>query len=414
MTEIITIGNELTEGRISDTNAKWLAERMTMAGFTVSRISSVRDDRETLAGVIREASGRSDIVILSGGLGPTTDDVTKGALCDLTGSKLVGEKTVFLHIKKMLKERGLKLNENNRKQSEIPEGSKAIANPLGTAPGIWIEKEGKVIVAMPGVPFELENMAEKEVLPRLKATFSTPSSYYRTIMTSGSFEAMLAEILGDFEKQLPSGVSIAYLSSPGVIKLRLGARAGSDNEAREMVEREVEKLNKIIPEYITGYDDETLEMTVGRLLKAAGRSLCTAESSTGGTVSSMIVSVPGSSEYFKGGIVAYSNEFKINLLEIDNTILDKYGAVSRQTVEAMAKNSCRITGSDYSIAVSGIAGPEGGTPAKPVGTVCIAVNSPSGCIAKKFSFGDNRRRNIQRASMAALNMLRKRICEEES
>ncbi len=409
LTEIITIGNELTEGRITDTNAKWLAGRFTAEGFAVARISSVRDKIEEVTTIISEAAGRSDTVILSGGLGPTSDDVTKASLCKLTGTKLVTDKKVLEHIRKMLKGRGLPMNENNRRQSEIPDGTRAIHNPLGTAPGIWLEYNGRVIVAMPGVPFELEHMTGSEVIPRLKERFGTTGYYSRTVMTSGSFEAMLAEILAGFEKELPPEVNLAYLPSPGVIKLHLSASAGTQNEAREMVDNQVDKLSREIPQYITAYDDEPLEMTVGRLLKESGKSLCTAESCTGGKISSMIVSVSGSSVYYKGGVVAYSNRLKTGLLGIDSAVLEKHGAVSRETAEEMAINACRITEADYSVAVTGIAGPDGGTPGKPVGTVCIAVNSPSGCISEIHRFGDNRERNILRASTAALNMLRKRL-----
>ncbi len=407
--EIITIGNELLEGRVTDTNATWIADRLTLAGLAVKRISSVPDCRGEVAGILEEAERRSDVIIVGGGLGPTHDDVTKAALCDFFGTHLVENKSVLENIKQLLRKKQLPLNKNNRRQAEIPANADPVMNPLGTAPGLWMEKEKKIFVVIPGVPFEMENIVEKEIIPRLTRSLKLPAHYQKTIVTSGSFEAMLADILRDFENELPENVTLAYLPSPGIIRLRLGARDQSMQKAKESVEGQAEKLKKIIPQYIVGYNEETLEMIVGNMLKANNKTLCTIESCTGGKISSMLVSVPGCSQYFKGGIVVYSNELKTGLLNIDDNILSKYGAVSKQTVEAMAVNGSRIMQTDYSVAISGIAGPDGGTPQKPAGMVCIAVNTPRGCFSDIFYFGDNRERNIKRASVTALNMLRKNI-----
>ncbi|TVR73872.1 MAG: CinA family nicotinamide mononucleotide deamidase-related protein [Marinilabiliales bacterium] len=407
--ELITIGNELLSGRTIDTNSAWLASQLDQIGAITVRITSVGDTREEILKILHEAGERAGLVIMTGGLGPTSDDVTKPALCEFFDTKLVFSEEVFKHIKVLLAGRNCKVNENNRKQAEIPGSAIPLHNALGTAPGLWFEKGDTIYISLPGVPFEMKDLVTTQVIPRLQSQLTFPPSCYRTIITQGSFEAHLAEILSGFEEQLPAGISLAYYPSPGIIRLKIGG-VGEDPEIlRATVESEVDKLREIIPQLIVGYDEETLETTTGKLLTDRGETLAVAESCTGGAIASLITGVPGSSAYFKGGIIAYSNEIKKDQLAINPDILDTYGAVSKQVVEDMAVNARLLFNSTYAIAVSGIAGPAGGTPEKPVGTTWIAVSCSGSTDAALYMLGDNRQRNIQRASVTALNMLRKMI-----
>ncbi len=407
--DLITIGNELLSGRTTDTNSAWLANQLDQLGIKISRISSVGDTRDDILKILHEAGERAGVVIMTGGLGPTSDDITKPVLCEFFGTQLVFSEEVFNHIKTLLAGRDCKVNENNRKQAEIPESAIPLHNALGTAPGLWFEKGETIYISLPGVPFEMKDLVTTQVIPRLKSQLTFPPSCYRTIITQGSFEAHLAEILSGFEEQLPAGISLAYYPSPGIIKLKIGGTGEDQETLRKSVEGEVARLREIIPQLIVGYDEETLETIIGKLLTGREETLAVAESCTGGAIASLITAVPGSSAYFKGGIVAYSNEIKKDQLAISPTILDTYGAVSKQVVEDMAVNVRLLFSSTYAIAVSGIAGPTGGTPEKPVGTTWIAVSSAGSVESAMFLLGDNRQRNIQRASVTALNMLRKMI-----
>lgn len=410
--ELVTIGNELLIGQTVDTNSAWMAQQLNLAGIMVSRITSVSDSREDIMGILRETEQRADIVIMTGGLGPTSDDVTKPVLCEFFDTRLVFSTETFEHIERLLAKRDCKINENNKRQAEIPESAILMKNDGGTAPGLWFEKNGKIFISLPGVPHEMKSLLHERVIPKLKEKFSFPHIYYKTVLTQGSFEAHLAEMLKDFESEMPENISLAYLPSPGIIRLRFVMISENYNEMKNEMERQIKKLGKIIPEFIVGYDDESLEMIIGNLLKYRHQSLSVAESCTGGAIASLITSVPGSSVYFKGGIVAYSNEIKRDQLAIDSSLIDKYGAVSKPVVEHMANNTRLLFNTDYSVAVSGIAGPGGGTDEKPVGMTWIAVSCKTGTRSDIFRFSDNREINIRRASMAALNMLRKLILDQ--
>lgn len=410
--ELITIGNELLTGKTIDSNSAWLAEQFNYMGVKTGRITSVADSRDEIISILKESGKRSDIVIMTGGLGPTSDDITKPVLCEFFKTKLVFRTEVFDHIKLLLGKKGSLINEHNRRQAEVPESATIIDNINGTAPGLWFEKEGTIFISLPGVPFEMKEIIKSGIIPRLKNLFEFPVIYYKTVLTQGSFEAILAEKLDNFEKEMPEDISLAYLPSPGIIKLRLGVTGKNKEELEKRIEDQIRKLWHVIPEYIIGYDDDTLEMILGNILKNRGKSLSLAESCTGGTIASLITAVSGSSLYFKGGIVAYSNEIKRDQLAINPDVLNKYGAVSRQVVEDMAINTRLLFNTDYSIAVSGIAGPSGGTAEKPVGTTWIAVSDSKSTISNEFRFGDNRERNIRRASLTALNMLRKFLLVE--
>ncbi len=405
--ELITIGNELLTGKTTDTNSAWLAQQLNIIGLQVIRITSVSDTRQEILNILNESEKRADIIILTGGLGPTSDDITKPALCEFFNTKLIFSPKIFGHIESLLEKKGYKVNEYNKRQADVPESSIALENDLGTAAGLWFEKNGKVFISLPGVPFEMEDLFTKKVIPKLKELFTLPVIYYKTIITHGSFEAQLAEELKDFESGLPENISMAYLPSPGIIRLRLGIIGHKLEDLEKEIEHQISKLWDIIPEYIIGYDNDTLEMIIGNILKDKNQTLAVAESCTGGAIASLITSVPGSSEYFKGAIVAYSNEIKRDQLAVESTLIDTYGAVSKQVVEVMADNTRLLFNTDYSISVSGVAGPSGGTIEKPVGTIWIAVSCKTETRSQKFIFGDNRERNIRRTSVAALNMLRK-------
>lgn len=410
-TELITIGNELLSGKTTDTNSAWIAQQLNNLGIKVNRRTSVSDSGQDILNILAESESRSEIIIITGGLGPTSDDVTKPALCEFFGTKLIPRPEVLKHIESLLTRKKLSLNEYNRKQAEVPESAIILHNDLGTAPGLWFEKKGRIFISLPGVPFEMKNLVTNMVVPKLKARFIFPVICYKTVITQGSFEAQLAELLKDFESELPGHISLAYLPSPGIIRLRLAITGTTREQLEKELQEQVARLWQIIPTYIIGYDDDTLESIIGKMLADRDQSLSLAESCTGGNIASLITSVPGSSKYFKGGIVAYSNEIKRDQLAVEKSLLDKFGAVSQQVVDEMAINTRLLFNTDYSVAVSGIAGPEGGSDEKPVGTTWISASSKTVTRSQEFRFGDNRERNIQRASIAALNFLRKIIID---
>ncbi|MCA1757979.1 MAG: competence/damage-inducible protein A [Bacteroidales bacterium] len=407
--EIITIGDELLLGMTVDTNSSFIATMLTEAGFTIYQITSISDSREHILKTIDEAFTRSDFVIVTGGLGPTSDDITKETIADYFNSSLVSDAATLEKISSMLKSRGLEMNENNRKQALVPDKCKVLSNERGTAPGMLFEKEGHSLVSMPGVPYEMKYIMETHIIPYIKHHFRKETIVYRTVMTYGTFEARLAEILEQFEEELSADVRLAYLPTAGIIKLRLTAGGEKREEALEKINRQIKKLQGIIPQYIYGYDGITLEETVGDLLESKSLTLGIAESCTGGRISGMITSVPGSSKYFKGAVIAYDNVVKIRELGVESAVLEKEGAVSKSIAAAMAEGVMQRLGTDFGVGTTGIAGPGGGTPEKPVGTVWIAVASAAGTVTGKFGFGMNRESNIRRASLAALNMLREQI-----
>ena len=406
---IITIGDELLIGQIIDSNSTWIGAELTKMGFDVFRIISVHDRREDILLTLCEVSGKADVVLITGGLGPTSDDITKPTLCEFFNTRLVSNAEVLKMIETMMSRRNMPINENNRKQAEVPESCKVLTNAKGTAPGMWFEKDGTIFVSMPGVPDEMKYLMTEHVLPSLKKRFTSQVIIHKNIMTYGTYEAKLAEILTDFEKKLPENVKLAYLPSFGTIKLRLTGTGVNGNQLQGIIQDKVNELYKIIPQYVYGEDEDTLEKCIGDLLRYKKQTLCTAESCTGGKIASLITSVPGSSDYFKGSVVAYANSAKSGILGIPEEIILKHGAVSREVVSKMAENARKLFATDYCIATSGIAGPGGGSEAKPVGLVWLAVSSQAGVVAEKLIFGTDRQTNIQRFSFAALNFLRKQI-----
>ena len=408
--EIITIGDEILIGHTVDTNSAFIARRLNLIGIRVAQITSVSDEREHILNALEEITGRADVVIITGGLGPTSDDITKHTLVEFLEDTLVFNEEVFEHIRRKFEARGREIGEHNKNQARVPSRCEVLPNEHGTAPGMWVELEGCVLISLPGVPQEMRSIMESSVLGKLAGRNNEQAVVHRYVLTQGIPESVLMVKIEYWENTLPAPLKLAYLPSAGMVKLRLSAEA---TESREVIGRkislEIEKLYPLIAEYIVGYDDETLQIVVGRLLKERGATLATAESCTGGFIAHLLTSVSGSSDYFLGTVVAYQNEMKQQFLGVERSLLDQYGAVSREVVEAMARGIRKATGADWAIATSGIAGPLGGSPEKPVGTVWIAIASEKGVSAEKHLFGEHRQMNIERSAVTALNMLRKEL-----
>lgn len=406
---IITIGDELLIGQTVDTNSAWMGAELSKAGFDVYRMTSVHDRRDDIIYALNEALGKTDVVLITGGLGPTSDDITKQTLCEFFDTYLVMDEEVLEMNLNMMKNRKYPMNDRNRKQAEVPASCRVLKNAQGTAPGMWFEKNGTIYISMPGVPHEMKHLMTAIILPELKKRFTSQFIIHKNIMTYGSFESKLAETLSDFEDELPGFVKLAYLPASGVIKLRLTATGNEFKKLDDSVNEQVKKLYEIIPEIIFSEEDETFEMVIGRLLKSKGRSVSTAESCTGGEIAHLLTSVAGSSSYYKGSVIAYANQIKTELLGVKESILEKHGAVSEETVKAMAVGARKLFKTDYAVATSGIAGPDGGTDQKPVGTLWIAVATENDVVCEKKVFGNDRSINIMRFSIASLNLLRKQI-----
>ncbi len=404
--EIISIGDELLIGQVVNTNASWMAEELNKAGIQVVQISSVSDEGEHIKASIREAVQRADIILMTGGLGPTKDDITKKVLMEYFGSKAVFHEETFEHIKRLFKARNYPVTDVNRMQAEIPDTCIPLPNIVGTAVGMWFEKDDKVFVSMPGVPFEMKTLMTEQVIPKLQNHFGSNYIVHKTIMTTGIGESMLAAKIDEWVEQLPQNIKLAYLPQPGIVRLRLSVSGDDKEQLTKIVEQQSNKLFDYVPKAIFGFDDISLEEVLGISLKEKGKTVSTAESCTGGYIAHLLTSIAGSSNYFSGSVVSYTNEVKVNQLAVSEKEIEKYGAVSQQVVEQMAIGVRDLLKTDYSIATSGIAGPDGGTDEKPVGTVWIAIAGPEGVKSKLFHFGEHRGRNIRRSALMAMNMLR--------
>ena len=412
--EIINIGDELLIGQVVNTNAAWMAEQLNLSGFRVHQVGVIGDSRQHILQALAEAEKRVEVVLISGGIGPTKDDITKHTLCEYFNTRLIFNEDAYRDVEELFARRGYQVTELNRQQAELPESCTGIPNKLGTARGMWFEKERPdggttIFVSMPGVPFEMKAMMTGFVIPKLKQTFKTPFIHHQTVLTQGVGESFLAAIIEQWEIALPPNIRLAYLPQPGIVRLRLSGEGADEQFLHRQIESEVTKLKELIPEYIFGYNEETLWQIVGQLLAEKHATLATAESCTGGAIAKMITSVAGSSVYYKGSVVAYSNEVKENILGVNPESLVKHGAVSKEVVSEMARSVQEKFKVDYAIATSGIAGPDGGSPEKPVGTTWIAITSPGEVFATQYLFGDNRERNIRRTALQALNMLRKKL-----
>ena len=403
--EIITIGDELLIGQVVDTNSAFIARELNRVGISVFQITSVSDSRTHILSALDDASRRAPLVIVTGGLGPTKDDITKSVFAEYTGDKLIVHEETLRHIENMMASRGIAMNPLNVKQAEAPSRCTVLRNSCGTASGMWFEKDGVVYISMPGVPFEMKAMMQNEVLPRLQQRFSTGNILHRTLLVTGIPESTLALRIEDWENNLPQNIKLAYLPGNGMIRLRLSASGKDMQNIATQTEKEIEKLRLILGNQILSENDEMIEEIVARILTGKGLTVATAESCTGGNIARLLTSISGSSAYFKGTVVAYANDVKEKILEVNPRDLQQYGAVSKQTVTQMAVGVRRIMETDYGIATSGIAGPTGGTADKPVGTIWIAVSSASQTAAKLLHYGNNRENNIQRTTTAALNLL---------
>ncbi|HQV51451.1 MAG: competence/damage-inducible protein A [Flavobacteriales bacterium] len=406
---IISIGDELLIGQTINTNAGWMGEQLALSGIRSKRVLTIGDDKQEIVEALDDAI--TDIVLITGGLGPTKDDITKHTLCEYFDTELVRHPEIEAQINAFFEQMGRDPLEVNRAQADLPAACTVIPNDRGTASGMWFKKDGKVYVSMPGVPYEMKAMMQATVIPMLRDEFLPPAIVHRTILTTGMGESYLAERIAKWEDGLAQhGIKLAYLPSPGLVKLRLSAYASDDpSEARKRVDEQATVLYKEIPELIFGEGDDTLQAAVGKILKEQGKTLSTAESCTGGYVSHLITSVPGSSAYFTGGVVSYANAVKMEELGIPADMLKLEGAVSKPVVEKMASGVREALKTDWSIAISGVAGPDGGTPEKPVGTVWIAVAGPDGVVSKMGQFSGTRGLVIKRSGYAALGMLRKEL-----
>jgi nicotinamide-nucleotide amidase len=417
--ELLTIGNEILIGQITNTNAVWMAQELNLIGVSVVHMSSVADEKHSILKAFADASKRADIVLITGGLGPTKDDITKSTFCEYFETELVTDENVLKDVTGFFSKRNKEVSEINRKQAEVPKGCLVIRNKNGTAPGMWMEKNNTIFVSMPGVPYEMQAMVTDNVIPEIKRRFKLPFIFHKTILTQGIGESDLADLISDWEDSLTEKeIGLAYLPSPGMVRLRLSSKGFYEIELHHKIESQIEKVKPLIEKYIYGYEEygkaqPKIEEILGELLLEKGLKLGLAESCTGGYISHLITSVAGSSNYYNGCIVPYHNEFKYNLLKVDNTIFEKQGAVSKECVMAMAKETLNTFNADVAIAVSGIAGPGGGTDEKPVGTTWIAVAYGDRIVPKQFVFGHNRQRNIQMTANTAMNMLRKLILKIE-
>jgi nicotinamide-nucleotide amidase len=405
--DIITIGDEILIGQIVDTNSAWMAGKLNEMGINVRQITSISDDQKHIIESFDESAKKVKVVLVTGGLGPTKDDKTKETICNYFNTRLKSDPSVLKNIEDLLSKRGIALNRLNRDQALVPESSVVFANKLGTAPGLLLEKDGCSFIFMPGVPYEMKYLMEFEVLPYLSKNFQTSTIFHRTILTQGLPESMLAERISDWEDALPEYIKLAYLPSPQGVRLRLSLRGKELSAMESEANDQISGLHKLISENIYGYDDDSPAGSIGKILTEKGWTISAAESCTGGAISRLFTENPGCSAYFKGAVVAYSNETKINILGIEEKEILRYGAVSREVVEAMALRSCELLRTDFAIATSGIAGPTGGTDDKPVGTVWIAVAYNHQVSSQLYNFGNDRERNITRTGQTALFMLRK-------
>jgi nicotinamide-nucleotide amidase len=404
--DIITIGDEILIGQIVDTNSAWIAQKLNAEGINIRQITSISDHPDHIIAALQDSGNNSSIVLITGGLGPTRDDRTKSALCKYFDTELIENSLVLEHITQLLTPRGISINSLNREQALVPEKATVLHNKLGTAPGLWFSYNEIIYVFMPGVPFEMKYLVESEVIPRVRKLFNTPVILHRTILTQGLAESTLAEKIETWEDSLPESIKLAYLPSPQNVRLRLTARGENEEILVELLDQKIKALNELIQEYIFGFDEDTMAGNVGKLLQNNGLTLSVAESCTGGNIAHFLTLNPGSSSYFKGGIVAYSNEVKVKLLKVDPHLIAENGAVSQEVAEAMAIGARQAMNTDYSIATTGIAGPDGGTIEKPVGTIWIAIAGPSTLISKRYTFANNRERTIIRSTQTALNLLR--------
>lgn len=402
--EIITIGDEILLGQTVDSNSAWIGSELADLGIPVYQITSIADTAEHIVKALEEAISRSNLIFVTGGLGPTNDDITKSTLADFFGTTLEPHEPTLNKIKDYFAKRNKEVLPTNIQQAALPKSAKIIPNDHGTAAGMWFEKDNVIVVSMPGVPYEMEAMMSDTILPEVEKQFSTINLYRKTLMTTGIGESTLAQNIEEWEEDIRSkGMNLSYLPSPGIVKLRITSKSETN---KEYIENKLSEIENLLPVHAYGREEISIEETVGKLLKANKETVGVVESCTGGNIGGYFTRVPGASDYFIGSLVTYSYAAKEAIVNVSRHTLKKYGAVSEETVKEMALGGKNALQTDYSIATSGIAGPKGGLPDKPVGTVWIAVATPEHVVAKKFQFGTHRQRNITMTTLAAINFLR--------
>lgn len=409
--QIITIGDEILIGQVIDTNSAWMGQQLNMQGIRIEKIVSISDTHEAITTAVDRAFAEADVILITGGLGPTKDDITKKALADYFGVDMYFSESTFNRIQRLFQKFNRSMTEAHKEQCYMPKNADLMMNKMGTAPGMWFEKDGKILVSMPGVPYEMKYLMEFEVLPRLKKEFPSKPIAHRTILTVGEGESRIADQIHDFVEALPENIKIAYLPGLGQVRLRLTGTGDDEDVLNDLLDEQVEVLKKIIPQFIFGYEKEKLEEVVGRILKEKKKTICTAESCTGGFLAHKITSISGSSAYFMGSVIAYDNAVKMNQLQVNPTTLETHGAVSEATVKEMVTGALDLLKTDIAISISGIAGPGGGTPEKPVGTVWIAIGDKNKTQTYQLNLWKDRMKNIEYASVVALNVIRKFLLE---
>lgn len=402
---IINIGDELLIGQVVNTNASTMSKMLIAAGMDVNEVVTIADDASAIRTSLERCLANSQAVLITGGLGPTKDDITKKTLCDFFGSELYENQEALANVKRIFDSRGYELTEINRQQAWVPRCCTMINNILGTAPCMWFEHGDKVIVSLPGVPFEMVNLMETEIVPRLRKHFHCDFIINKNILVQGIGESFLSDLIEPWELALPKSIRLAYLPQAGMVKLRLTARGNDEAVLQQQISNAVTSLYPIAGRYIVGEDLETLADLVAHTLSSKGKTLSSAESCTGGAIAAKLTALPGASNYFKGSVIAYCNEVKEAVLGVSHNTLSKFGAVSEETVKEMVLGVRKRMNTDYAIATTGVAGPAGGTPETPVGTVWIGIATPRQVIAKKMKYGDRRAQTIERACNEAFSTL---------
>lgn len=409
---IITIGDELLIGQVTDTNSPWMAQELNKIGVWLKRRVAVGDDKQEIIHALDEQSKDTQIVLMTGGLGPTADDITKPVLNEYFGGKMVVDEKTLAHVKYLFEKVFRRpIIERNLQQAEVPDVCTVLPNARGSAPGMWFEKEGIVFISLPGVPHEMKGLMLQEVLPRLQQHFTMPFIAHRTLLTAGTGESFIAETIKEWEAALPAHLKLAYLPNYGMVRLRITGSGADKKQLDKDLDTQFNQLKKLVQEWLVVDEDKPLQMVIGELLKAKDQTMGTAESCTGGYIAHLVTAIPGSSAYYKGSIVSYANEVKEKVLKVSPETLATVGAVSEETVKQMVQGALIALNTDYVIATSGIMGPDGGTPEKPVGMVWVAVGNREKIVTQQFNFRFDRQRNIEMTAISSLNLLRKLIVE---
>ncbi len=408
---IITIGDEILIGQIVDTNSAFIAKSLDKIGVEVAEMLSISDDKKHILDTFRQQQNKVDVVIVTGGLGPTKDDVTKKTFCEYFDDELVVDQKVLAHVTELIEGFYKRpISQLNKDQALVPSSCTVLHNKVGTAPGMWMKKENTVFISLPGVPYEMKYLVEEEIIPKIVREYKRPYIIHKTILTYGQGESLVAERIEQWENNLPEFIKLAYLPNPGRVRLRLTARGTNKEELEEAIESNVQSLDAIIHDIIVGYEEnETIETVIGKLLSKQNKTISTAESCTGGRIASLLSAVPGSSSYFKGSVVSYATEAKVNVLGISQNIIDQFSVVSAEVASAMALSVKDLLKTDYALATTGNAGPLKGDSDAEIGTVFIALATPDRVITEEFNFGQPREKVIDRASVKSLEILQKEI-----